>query len=251
MARTRDRRRRVCGFRAHSPTSIPLAAYHCAVARLLIAEDEDGIRASLARALRNEGYDVDEAADGLEAARLGAAEDYAVVLLDVEMPGIDGLEACRRIRAARPAAAILMLTGRDAELDAVAGLDAGADDYVAKPFRAAELLARVRAHTRRASGDVVVAGDVRVDRGARRAWHGAEEMHLSPREFDLLACLVANAGRTVRREDVVAAMWGGGWFGSPKTLDMHVLALRRKLGDDAGAPKHLVTVRGVGLRFEP
>lgn len=221
------------------------------MARLLIAEDEDATRASLVRALRGEGYDVDEAADGLEAVRLAAAGDYALVMLDVEMPGIDGLEACRRIRAARPATAILMLTGRGAELDAVAGLDAGADDYVAKPFRAAELLARVRAHVRRAGGDVVIAGDVRVDRAARRAWHGTAELHLSPREFDLLAYLVANAGRSVRRDDVVGAVWGGDWFGSPKTLDMNVLALRRKLGDDAAAPKHLVTVRGVGLRFEP
>jgi DNA-binding response OmpR family regulator len=220
------------------------------VARVLIAEDEESVRGPLARALRGEGYEVDEAADGAEAVRLATDADYALVMLDVEMPGVDGLEACRRIRAARPAVAILMLTGRADELDTVAGLDAGADDYVGKPFRLAELLARVRAQVRRTAGAALAAGDVRVDRDARRAWHGEHELQLTPREFDLLAFLVAHAGRSVTREQVMGGVWGGEWFGSPKTLDMHVLALRRKLGDDAGAPRHLVTVRGVGLRFE-
>jgi DNA-binding response OmpR family regulator len=221
------------------------------VARLLIAEDDEVVRAPLVRALRREGYVVDEAADGVEAAQLGADVEYALVLLDVEMPGLDGLEACRRIRAARPGVAILMLTGRDSEFDAVAGLDAGADDYVAKPFRAAELLARVRAHVRRSAHDELTAGDVRIEREARRAWHGDAELQLSPREFELLSFLVANAGKTVTRDQVMGAIWGGEWFGSPKTLDMNVLALRRKLGDDANSPRHIVTVRGVGLRFAP
>jgi DNA-binding response OmpR family regulator len=229
----------------------PFGEYDRPVARLLIAEDEESVRASLARALRREGYDVDEVGDGLEAARLGADVEYALILLEVELPGIDGLEACRRIRAARPDAAILILSGRDAELDAVAGLDAGADDYVSKPFRAAELLARVRAHVRRSDRDQVLAGDVRVDRAARRAWHGDAELQLTPRQYELLSFLVANAGRTVTRQQVMTAIWGGEWFGSPKTLDMNVLALRRKLGDDGNAPTHVVTVRGVGLRFDP
>jgi DNA-binding response OmpR family regulator len=220
------------------------------VARLLIAEDDESIRFSLAGVLRSEGYQVDEAANGLDAARLGTRDDYALVILDVEMPGLSGIEACRMIRAQRTETAILMLTGRTSELDLVVGLDAGADDYVSKPFRVAELLARVRAQVRRTAGDEIVAGDVRVDRGARRAFHGGRELRLSPREYDLLAHLVANAGRTVTRQQLVAALWGE-WYGSPKTLDMHVLALRRKLGDDAHAPTHLVTVRGIGLRFEP
>jgi DNA-binding response OmpR family regulator len=167
------------------------------------------------------------------------------------MPGLDGLEVCRRVRAARPTVPIMMLTGRSAELDAVNGLDAGADDYVAKPFRFAELLARVRAQVRRSAPAALVAGDVRVDTAARRVFHGDEEVFLSPREYDLLTYLLANAGRTVTREQVMQAVWEGEWFGSPKTLDMHVLALRRKLGDDARSPRHVVTVRGVGLRFEP
>jgi DNA-binding response OmpR family regulator len=221
------------------------------VARLLLAEDEDGARLALAHALRREGYEVEDVPDGLQAARLGVEGDHALVILDVEMPGLDGLEVCRRIRAARPTVPIMMLTGRDAELDAVQGLDAGADDYVAKPFRFAELLARVRAQVRRSAPEILTAGDVRVDTSARRAFHGDAELHLSPREYDLLAYLVANAGRSVTRDQVTRAVWEGEWFGSPKTLDMHVLALRRKLGDDAKAPRHVVTVRGVGLRFEP
>jgi DNA-binding response OmpR family regulator len=219
--------------------------------KVLLAEDEDGTRLALAYALRREGYEVEEAPDGLTAAALGTAGDHALVILDVEMPGLDGLEVCRRVRAARPAVPIMMLTGRDAELDAVSGLDAGADDYVAKPFRFAELLARVRAQLRRSAPAALVAGDVRVDTDARRVWHGVQEVSVSPREYDLLAYLVANAGRTVTREQIMHAVWEGEWYGSPKTLDMHVLALRRKLGDDAKAPRHVVTVRGIGLRFEP
>ena len=216
------------------------------MARLLIAEDDESIRFSLAGVLRSEGYQVDEAANGLDAARLGTRDGYALVILDLGLPGLDGLEVCRRIKAARPEASVMMLTARDSELDTVAGLDAGAIDYVAKPFRVAELLARVRAHTRHVAGDALVAGAVRIDRSARRAWLLEGELHLSPREFDLLEHLVTNAGETVRREQLVAALWGE-WYGSPKTLDMHVLALRRKLGD----PAHIVTVRGIGLRFEP
>jgi DNA-binding response OmpR family regulator len=219
--------------------------------KVLLAEDEAGARLTLAHALRREGYEVEEAADGLAAAELGTTGDHALVILDVEMPGLDGFEVCRRVRAARPAVGIMMLTGRAGELDAVNGLDAGADDYVAKPFRLAELLARVRAQLRRSAPATLTAGDVRVDTDARRVWHGTQELSLSPREYDLLAHLVANAGRTVTREQVMHAVWEGEWYGSPKTLDMHVLALRRKLGDDARAPDHLVTVRGVGLRFEP
>lgn len=218
--------------------------------RVLVAEDEDGTRVSLAHVLRVEGYEVEEARDGLEAERLGIGGDHALVLLDVEMPGLDGVEVCRRIREARPAVPIVMLTGLDSERDAVRGLDAGADDYVSKPFRLQELLARVRAHVRRSNPDTLAAGDVRVDKLARRAWHGDDELTLTPREFDLLTFLVQNAGRTVTREEVMNAVWSGEWQGSNKTLDMNVVALRRKLGDDARAPRHVVTVRGVGLRFE-
>jgi DNA-binding response OmpR family regulator len=223
------------------------------VARLLIVEDDEGIRVPLARALEREGYAVDGVATGEEALRLASSEDEAhdLVIIDVGLPGIDGLEVCRRIRAQRPAIPILFLTAQDGELDIVDGLDAGADDYVTKPFRVSELLARVRAHLRRTAVELTEAGDVRIDQAARRAWRAGDELELSPKEFDLLALLVREAGRVVTRERIMAEVWDENWFGSTKTLDMHVSWLRRKLGEDAADPRHLQTVRGVGLRFAP
>jgi DNA-binding response OmpR family regulator len=223
------------------------------VTRLLIVEDDEGIRVPLARALEREGYAVDGVATGEEALAARDGEEHDLVIIDVGLPGIDGLEVCRRIRARRPAVPILFLTAQDGELDVVDGLDAGADDYVTKPFRIGELLARVRAHLRRTTpaSPLCEAGDVRIDRAARRAWRGGEELELSPKEHDLLALLVAEAGRVVTRERIMAEVWDENWFGSTKTLDMHVSWLRRKLGEDASDPRHLVTVRGVGLRFEP
>ncbi|HET6691274.1 MAG TPA: response regulator transcription factor, partial [Miltoncostaeaceae bacterium] len=160
-----------------------------------------------------------------------------------------GIEVCRRIRTARPDVPIMILTARSDEIDAIVGLDAGADDYQAKPFRLAELMARVRALTRRAS-PARPAGGVRVDEAARRAWAGDRELSLAPREFDLLALLCREAGRVVRRERIMHEVWDANWSGSTKTLDVHVSALRRKLGDDPTAARLITTVRGVGLRFE-
>jgi DNA-binding response OmpR family regulator len=154
------------------------------------------------------------------------------------------------VRQDRPAVPIIFLTARDGELDAVRGLDAGADDYITKPFRLAELLARVRAQLRQTTAEQFEASDVRVDVAARKAWQGEDELELSPKEFDLLALLVREAGRVVTRERIMAEVWDENWFGSTKTLDMHVSWLRRKLGEDAEEPRRVVTVRGVGLRFE-
>jgi DNA-binding response OmpR family regulator len=221
------------------------------VPRLLLAEDDEGIREPLARALQREGHEVDAVADGATAARLGSERDYALLVLDIGLPGLDGLDVCRQVRRERPAVPILLLTAQDGELDAVAGLDAGADDYVTKPFRLAELLARVRAQLRRSAPDVLRAGDVVVEPASRRAWVGDDELELTPKEFELLELLVRNAGLVVERERVMDEVWDENWFGSTKTLDMHVSALRRKLGDDAAAPTRITTVRGVGLRFEP
>ena len=220
------------------------------MARLLLAEDDEGIRGPLARALEREGHEVDAVEDGTSAARLGVDRDYALVVLDIGLPGLDGLEVCRRVRDKRPDLPILLLTAQDGELDAVAGLDAGADDYVTKPFRLAELLARVRAQLRRSAPDVLRAGDVSVDPAARRARVAERELELTPKEFELLELLVRNAGLVVPRERIMEEVWDENWFGSTKTLDMHVSALRRKLGDDASAPTRITTVRGVGLRFE-
>jgi DNA-binding response OmpR family regulator len=220
------------------------------VARLLLAEDDDGIREPLARALEREGHQVEAVADGDSAARLGVEGDFALLVLDIGLPRLDGLEVCRRVRREHPSLPILLLTAQDGELDAVAGLDAGADDYVTKPFRLAELLARVRAQLRRSAPDLLRAADVSVEPAARRAWAGDEEIDLTPKEFELLELLVRNAGLVVPRERIMEEVWDENWFGSTKTLDMHVSALRRKLGDDAAAPTRITTVRGVGLRFE-
>lgn len=218
--------------------------------RLLIAEDDAGILEPLTRALTREGYDVQSVTDGLEAARLGAQGDHALLVLDVGLPGLDGLEVCRRVRRAQPLLPILMLTARHEELDLVLGLDAGADDYVGKPFRLAELLARIRALLRRASAESTEVAGVTVDPSSRRAWQRDSELDLTPKEFDLLALLVREAGKVLTRERIMAEVWDENWFGSTKTLDVHVSSLRRKLGDDAADPGLIATVRGVGLRFE-
>ncbi|MGZ4277778.1 MAG: response regulator transcription factor [Solirubrobacteraceae bacterium] len=220
------------------------------MARVLIAEDDEGIRLPRVRALEREGYDVDAVGDGLEAERLALDEGHDLLVLDIGLPGLDGLEVCRRVREARPGVAVLFLTAQSGELDAVAGLDAGGDDYVTKPFRLAELLARVRAQLRRVAPAELRAADIRLDLGARLAWQGDRQLDLTPKEFDLLALLMSHAGQAVRREDIMSQVWDENWFGSTKTLDMHMSWLRRKLGDDATNPQRIVTIRGVGFRFD-
>ncbi len=220
---------------------------------LLLVEDDDGIARPLAAALSGDGHDVVRVATGREAL-LRAADGVRAVILDLGLPDIDGVEVCQRLRDVAPGVPVLMLTARSSETDVVVGLDAGADDYVTKPFRLAELLARLRALLRRteaaAQQAVVSAQDVRVDLDARRAWRGETELELAPKEFDLLALLVAEAGRVVPRERIMREVWDTTWLGSTKTVDMHVSWLRRKLDDDAAAPRYLTTVRGVGFRFE-
>jgi DNA-binding response OmpR family regulator len=219
-------------------------------ARILIVEDDEAIASGLRRVLDSQGYDVRSVARG-RAALEQPPDALRLVVLDLGLPDIDGLDVCRRLRAARPDLAILILTARDQELDVVAGLDAGADDYLVKPFRLAELLARVRAHLRRTEASdgaepaPLRAGDVIVDPGARRAWRGEAELELRPKEFDLLALLVGEAGRVVTRERIMRDVWDTDWLGSTKTLDTHVLALRGKLG-----PGAITTLRGVGYRFD-
>jgi DNA-binding response OmpR family regulator len=212
--------------------------------QVVLVEDDEAIALPLARALRREGYAVRLATTGAEALAEVDAAPPALLLLDLGLPDRDGIDVCGRVRERHPALPILMLTARADEVDAVVGLDAGADDYVTKPFRLGELLARVRALLRR--GGAVAAGAVRVDRAARRAWRGDRELELSPKEFDLLALLVAEAGSVVKRERIMAEVWDENWWGSTKTLDMHMVWLRRKLGE----PGLITTVRGVGFRFE-
>ncbi len=221
---------------------------------VLLAEDDPAIAEPLARALIREGNDCDVVGTGpaaLEAALSGA---YALVILDLGLPDMDGLEVCRRIRAERPQLAVLMLTARTDEVDFVVGLDAGADDYVGKPFRLAELLARVRALLRRSTGadDVVLdSGDIQLDARARRVVVNGAELTLANREFDLLQFLMETPGQVRTRDEIMTAVWGSTDLRSSKTLDMHISWVRRKIGDDQpGRPKHIATVRGVGFRFD-
>jgi DNA-binding response OmpR family regulator len=216
------------------------------VTRVLLVEDDVDIAEPLARALAREGYDVSSAGDGRVALESVLDAPPDLIILDVGLPGMDGLEVCRHVRDVRPQVPILMLTARDGELETVAGLDAGADDYVTKPFRLSVLLARVRAMLRRSAPPELTAGGVRVDQASRRAWRDERELDLSPKEFDLLALLVREAGTAVTRERIMDEVWDVNWFGSTKTLDMHMSWLRRKLGD----PPLISTVRRVGFRFE-
>jgi DNA-binding response OmpR family regulator len=216
------------------------------MARVMLVEDDQDIAEPLARALSREGYEVQAAGDGRVAldSVLDAPPD--LIILDIGLPGMNGLDVCRHVRAVRPQVPILMLTARDGELEMVAGLDAGADDYVTKPFRLSVLLARVRAMLRRTAPTELSAADVRVDEASRRAWRAERELDLSPKEFDLLALLVREAGRAVTRERIMDEVWDVNWYGSTKTLDMHMSWLRRKLGE----PSLISTVRRVGFRLE-
>ena len=222
-------------------------------ARILLVEDDVTLGGGLRQALAVQGYQASWAQTGAEALEL-ARDRHDLVLLDLRLPDMDGLQVCRRLRADQPGLAIVMLTARREEIDVIVGLDAGADDYLIKPFRLAELLARIRAHTRRleSAGPVgrLVVGDLELDRAAHRAWLAGRELDLRPKEFDLLALLMAEAGRAVARERIMAEVWDAHWYGSTKTLDMHIVSLRRKLGEHPERPGRITTLRGVGYRLE-
>lgn len=175
-----------------------------------------------------------------------------LVLLDLGLTDVDGLEVCRQIHLGDPSIDVVMLTARDEELDVVVGLDAGAIDYITKPFKLAELVARIRAQLRRVEPrpqSRSTAGDLVIDVNARRAWIHGSELELRAKEFDLLARLVADAGNAVSRETLMSDVWDVHWFGSTKTLDFHIAALRRKI-DDEDAESRITTLRGVGYRLE-
>jgi two-component system response regulator RegX3 len=221
---------------------------------LLLIEDETSISEPLEAALAREGFDVvvaGTAADGLDAFR---ARQPELVLLDVMLPDGDGRDVLREIRRSSQTP-VVMLTARGEEMDRVLGLELGADDYVTKPFSAAELVARVRAVLRRSSaraasaGGALQVGDVVMDLDRHRVTRSGEEVELTVKEFDLLRVLLENAGRLVRRETLVTEVWDANWFGSTKTVDVHVSSLRKKLGDDPAAARYVHTVRGVGFRF--
>jgi DNA-binding response OmpR family regulator len=226
-------------------------AYDPSMTRLLLAEDDVSISEPLTRALRREGYSVEVRNDGVQALDRARQGGLDLLVLDLGLPGLDGLEVCRRLRGDGNGVPVLVLTARADEVDTVVGLDAGADDYVTKPFRLAELLARVRALLRRGSPETAhgVRG-VRIDTESHRAWLGEAELALTAKEFDLLRVLIREAGRVVTRDQLMREVWDTTWWTSTKTLDMHVSWLRKKLGDDATSPRYITTVRGVGFRFE-
>ena len=220
---------------------------------MLFVEDEPSIFEPFSAALSREGFEPVVASTLAEARAAWASREPDLVLLDLGLPDGDGRDLCRELRAASDVP-IIVLTARGTELERVLGLELGADDYVVKPFSGAEVIARMRAVLRRARSapepsPVVEIGPLRVDSGSRRVWLSHEELSLSRKEFDLLAELVAHAGEVVTREDLMARVWDENWFGSTKTLDVHVRWLRGKLGDDPAAPRFLHTVRGVGFRF--
>ena len=217
--------------------------------RILIAEDDRRVRESLERALTLEGYDVVTAGDGAKALELHAEQPADLLLLDVSMPNADGLSVCRRIRERGDETPVLMLTARHEVQDRVAGLDAGADDYVVKPFALEELLARLRARLRGGSDDagdeVLTLGDLRVDLAGRRATRDGVALDFSRTEFDLLEVLVRNAGVVLSRDQLYEAVWDGALETDSKTLDVYVGYLRKKL--EAGDRSRLLhTVRGLG-----
>ncbi len=246
-----------------SSTRVPASATALVTATVLLVEDDVRISEPLVRVLRGEGFEVRHAESGADALAEAAAGDVNLVLLDLTLPDIDGLDVCRRIRVDLPDVPIVMLTARAEEMDVIVGLNAGADDYVAKPFRLAELVARIRARLRAvehrgratSSGRLTGAG-IELDVEARRCFVTdaaavRREIELTTKEFDLLTLLMRQPGVTLRREDIMAAVWDENWWGSTRTLDTHTSTLRRKILDDTDPPSKIVTVRGVGFRFEP
>jgi DNA-binding response OmpR family regulator len=220
---------------------------------ILVVEDEESISEPFARALRRVGFRTRVARTGTEALKLASALDPDVVLLDLALPDQDGRDVCRRLRQGSDVP-IIMVTASGALTDRVVGLELGADDYVVKPFSVAEVVARIRAVLRRTRASAsedgkLTIGELAIDVPARRAWRAGREVELTRKEFDLLARLAQDAGRVVTRETLMTDVWDMNWFGSTKTLDVHVAWLRRKLGDDPAQPTYIHTVRGVGFRL--
>jgi len=225
------------------------------VKTILVVDDEPTLVATLKYNLERESFRVLEAADGetaLEAARAGRPD---LVVLDLMLPGLNGLEVCRILRK-ETRVPIIMLTAKDDEVDKVVGLETGADDYVTKPFGMPELMARVRALLRRAepgadeTPDVVESGDLRVDLTRREVQRGGSPLHLKPKELDLLVFFMRRRGRAISREEVLNQVWGYEFADDTRTVDVHVRWLRQKIEPDPAQPSRLITMRGVGYRFE-
>ena len=223
--------------------------------RILIVEDELSLSEPLSFLLRREGYETEIAADGREALAAFDRAGADLVLLDLMLPGLSGTEVCREIRS-RSSVPIIMLTAKDSEVDIVVGLELGADDYVTKPYSSRELLARIRAVLRRrvdveVDADAVLeTGPVRMDVERHSVSVGGAEVPMPLKEFELLELLMRNAGRVLTRGQLIDRVWGADYFGDTKTLDVHIKRIRSKIEDDPSQPSMLVTVRGLGYRFE-
>ncbi|PKN99053.1 MAG: DNA-binding response regulator [Chloroflexi bacterium HGW-Chloroflexi-4] len=232
--------------------------------RILVVEDEKALRETLEYNLSNEGYEVDTSADGLDAFQKAHNGNYNLILLDIMLPGMDGFEICRKIRAEKNTP-ILMLTARDDEIDRIVGLEVGADDYMSKPFSMRELLARVKAMLRRvrlmqeestpalvetASKEVLTFDDLVIDSIRREVRVKNVNLELKPKEFELLHYLAINRGRALSRDKILEDVWGWDYMGESRTVDVHMRWLRQKIEIDPGQPNRLITVRGAGYRFE-
>lgn len=223
--------------------------------KILLVEDEESLSDPLSYLLEREGYDVSIAEDGLKAVEMFELHGADIILLDLMLPGLPGTEVCRAIRA-KSMVPIIMLTAKDTEIDKVVGLELGADDYVTKPYSSRELLARIRAVLRRGQSQgseggstVLEAGGVRVDVDRYVVTVRGEDMQLPLKEFELLEMLVRNAGRVMTREQLIDRVWGSDYVGDTKTLDVHVKRLRTKIEENPSKPELLVTLRGLGYKF--
>jgi two-component system, OmpR family, response regulator RegX3 len=225
---------------------------------VLVVEDEESFIEALTVGLRREGFEVAIARDGIEALAAFDVHKPDIVLLDVMLPRMSGIDVCREIRT-KSKVPIIMVTAKGAEIDTVVGLEVGADDYVTKPYRLRELVARMRAVLRRSPGDEVEAesvgaidvGDVRIDPERHEVWVREDQVALPLKEFDLLHLLLANAGRVLPRELLIDRVWGHDYVGDTKTLDVHIKRLRAKVEEDPANPVRIVTIRGLGYKYEP
>lgn len=225
--------------------------------RIVIVEDEATLAETLVDNLKEEGYDVQRSGNGESGLALVRSVLPDLVVLDIMLPDLDGLSVCRLIRRDPTTThiPIIMLTARGTEVDKIVGLESGADDYIVKPFGLGEFLARVRAVMRRAPGrptaqDELVSSDIRIDLTGRRVFRRDEELHLSHKEFDLLSELMRNKGAVLSRDLILTKVWGYDYFGDKRTVDVHIRWLREKIEEDPSNPLRIVTVRGVGYRFE-